>query len=97
MAAICLLRNASHDPRNGEIQTSRILGVSVPMYLIRILALCAGAVFIFQCNLRQKKRQRRSLPLFIVDATLPRRIRHKADYFLISYSVFDPPQHGPEL
>ncbi len=53
---------------------------SVPMYLIRILALCAGAVLSSQCNLRQKAAEK--IPAaFIVDATLPRRIRHKADYF----------------
>ena len=39
---------------------------SVPMYLIRILALCEALFLSSQCNLRQKKRQRRSLPLFIV-------------------------------
>ena len=59
---------------------------SVPMYLIRILALCAGAVLSSQCNLRQKSGREDPCRFLLLDATLPRRIRHKADYFLISYS-----------
>ena len=42
----------------------------------------------------EKKSGREDLHrLSLLDATLKRRIRHKADHT----AVFDPPQHGPEL
>ncbi len=46
----------------------------------------------------EKKSGREDLHrLSLLDATLKRRIRKKAFFFLFSYGGFGPPQHGPEL